>query len=77
MTIRQMLDMLLDMASYNGKIKVEVDPVLMRPADVTLQVPSFDKFKAATGWEPEIPYRKTLSDMLEYWRSRVQAAPDS
>ena len=76
MTIGQMLDMLLDMTLYKGKIKVEVDQALMRPADVTLQIPSFEKFKAATGWEPEIPYQETLSDMLAYWRSRVQATPD-
>lgn len=77
MTIGQMLDMLLDMTLYKGKIKVEVDQALMRPADVTLQIPSFEKFKAATGWEPKIPYQETLSDMLAYWRSRVQATPDS
>ena len=76
MTIGQMLDMLLGMTSYKGKIKVEVDKTLLRPADVTLQIPSFQKFKAATGWEPNIPYEQTLSDMLSYWRNRVQVTPD-
>ena len=76
MTIGQMLDMLLGMTSYKGKIKVEVDKTLLRPADVTLQIPSFQKFKAATGWEPNIPYEQTLFDMLSYWRNRVQVTPD-
>ncbi|MDP6227702.1 MAG: GDP-mannose 4,6-dehydratase [Dehalococcoidia bacterium] len=71
MTIREMLDMLLEMTTYNGKIEVKVDPALLRPADVTLQIPSFDKFHEATGWEPHIPYSQTLLDMLNYWRDRV------
>ncbi len=71
MTIREMLDMLLGMTTYNGKIEVKVDPALLRPADVTLQIPSFDKFHEATGWEPHIPYNQTLLDMLDYWRDRV------
>ena len=71
MTVREMLDMLLDMTSLKASIEVEVDPGLLRPADVTNQVPCTDKFRAATGWEPEIPYERTLRDMLDYWRERV------
>jgi GDP-mannose 4,6-dehydratase len=71
MTIREMLDMLLEMSTFKGKIEVTVDPDLLRPADVTLQIPSYQKFKTATGWEPEIPYRQTLQDMLQYWREQV------
>jgi GDP-mannose 4,6-dehydratase len=71
MTIREMLDMLLGMTVYQGRIEVRVDPELLRPADVTLQIPSTEKFKAATGWEPRIPYEQTLSDMLQYWREQT------
>ena len=71
MTIREMLDMLLGMTNFKGKIEVRVDPALLRPADVTLQIPCSDKFKAVTGWKPEIPYRQTLQDMLDYWRKHV------
>ena len=71
MTIREMLDMLLGMTTYKGKVETRVDPALIRPADVTLQIPCSDKFKSATGWKPEIPYRQTLQDMLDYWRKEV------
>ncbi|MCX7825826.1 MAG: GDP-mannose 4,6-dehydratase [Verrucomicrobiae bacterium] len=71
MTIREMLDMLLGMTTFQGRIETRVDPALIRPADVTLQIPCSDKFKAATGWKPEIPYRQTLQDMLDYWRKEV------
>lgn len=72
MTIREMLTMLLGMTTVHGRIEVVVDPALLRPADVTLQIPSTDKFKAETGWEPTIPYRQTLQDMLDYWRDHVR-----
>jgi GDP-mannose 4,6-dehydratase len=71
MTIREMLDLLLTMTTFKGKIEVRVDPALIRPADVTLQIPCPDKFKAATGWKPVIPYKQTLLDMLNYWRQEL------
>ena len=72
MSIREMLDLLLEMTSFKNRIEVRVDPVLLRPTDVTLQIPSSDKFKAATGWQPEIPYSQSLFDMLEHWRNEVR-----
>ena len=71
MTIGEMLNLLLTMTNYKGKIETRVDPALIRPADVTLQIPSSDKFRAATGWKPEIPYKQTLLDMLNYWRQEL------
>jgi GDP-mannose 4,6-dehydratase len=71
MSVRQMLERLLAMTPYGGKIEVKVDPALLRPADVTLQIPCVEKFRAATGWEPEIPYEQTLREMLEYWRAEA------
>ena len=72
LTIRDMLNMLLEASGHQGKIKVQVDSTLLRPADVTLQIPCTDKFRATTGWEPVIPYHQTLQDMLDYWRQYVR-----
>ena len=69
MKVGKMLDMLLAMT--DKKIAVEVDPKLLRPTDVTLQIPCIDKFKAETGWDPKIPFEQTLRDILEYWRERI------
>jgi GDP-mannose 4,6-dehydratase len=78
MSIRQMLDMLLEMARYDGRIEIRQDEELIRPADVTSQIPSTDKFKQETGWQPRIPYRQTLQDMLDYWRQAAGVpAPQS
>jgi len=72
MTIREMLDMLLNMTDKKDSIEVLVDQSLLRPADVTLQIPSFDKFQNATGWKPIIPYEDTLKAMLDYWRDDLK-----
>lgn len=44
------------------------DPSLLRPADVTLQVPCVDRFRAATGWVPKIPFEESVAFLLEHWR---------
>ncbi|NQW15888.1 MAG: GDP-mannose 4,6-dehydratase [Chloroflexi bacterium] len=72
MTIREMLDMLLEMTDRKSDIEVKIDPSLLRPADVTLQIPSFQKFQDATEWVPVIPYEQTLKDMLDYWRDDLK-----
>ncbi len=69
MKIKDMLNMLLDMT--DKKIEVKVDKNLLRPSDVTLQIPCVDKFVNETGWKPEIPFEKTLKDTLDYWRQAV------
>jgi GDP-mannose 4,6-dehydratase len=71
-TVREMLDSLIAMSSRKD-IKVETDPERLRPIDADLQVPDTSKFKSITGWEPEIPFEKTMSDLLEYWRDRVKS----
>ena len=69
-TIRAMLDTLLGMSKVKD-IKVTIDPDRLRPIDADLQVPNTEKFKAHTGWQPEIPFEQTMGDLLDYWRARV------
>jgi GDP-mannose 4,6-dehydratase len=71
-TIRQMLDHLLSL-SFRKDIRVVVDPQRIRPIDADLQVPDTNKFHRHTGWEPQIPFEKTMSDLLNYWRERIAA----
>jgi GDPmannose 4,6-dehydratase len=70
-TIRAMLDTLIGQSTC-ANIKVEVDPERLRPIDADLQVPDTTKFRAHTGWAPEIPFETTMRDLLEYWRERVR-----
>jgi GDP-mannose 4,6-dehydratase len=73
MTIGEALDILLSFSK--AAFQVVVDPKLLRPSDVTLQIPCTDKFRAVTGWAPEIPFEKTLEDMLAYWRDELARNP--
>ena len=70
MTIGDVLDILKGLATC--EIEHEVDPTLLRPSDVTLQIPDSSRFKAITGWKPEIQPEQTLSDLLDYHRERVR-----
>lgn len=50
-----------------------LDPALLRPADVTLQIPDVSKFQAATGWAPRIPFSQSVDDLLHACRLKVAA----
>lgn len=65
------LHTLINMSTMKDEIRVETDPERLRPIDADLQIPDCRKFKAHTGWEPEIPFEKTMGDLLNYWRDRV------
>jgi GDP-mannose 4,6-dehydratase len=69
-TIGEVLEILIGMASV--PITHVVDPALLRPSDVTLQVPDFSSFQNATGWTTEIDLETTLADLLDYHRQRIQ-----
>ncbi len=68
--IRDLLNKLLEFTKLN--IKIVPDPARMRPSDVELLVGSNEKFRHATGWQPEIPFEKTIQDLLDYWRTKIQ-----
>jgi GDP-4-dehydro-6-deoxy-D-mannose reductase len=68
-SIREMLDLLL--ARSEAEIEVGVDPARLRPADIPMLVGDGSRFTEVTGWRPEIPFERTLEDLLEWWRSEV------
>ena len=45
----------------------------MRPSDVEILLGDSSKFRADTGWAPEIPFDKTLKDTFDYWQERIAA----
>ena len=71
-TVRELLNDLINLSTCKD-IKVEIDRERLRPIDADLQIPDISKFKAHTGWEPQIPYAKTIEDLLNYWRSEIKA----
>jgi len=60
------------LALSSTRMEVEVDQERLRPIDADNQVPDCSKFMNHTGWKPEIPFEKTMIDLLNYWRERVK-----
>lgn len=71
-TIREMLNFLTSLSKVKN-IKIIEDPARLRPIDADLQIPNTKKFMNATGWRPRISFQKTMTDLLNYWRKRVQS----
>jgi len=66
------LKTLISYSSIKDKLEVVTDPERLRPIDADLQIPDCSKFKEHTGWEPKITFEKTMRDLLDYWRERVE-----
>lgn len=67
--IAEVLEMLLKISKV--KVEVQQDAARMRPSDIPILQGDYSKFKRQTGWQPKIPFKKTLKDLLDYWRERV------
>lgn len=68
-SIKQVLDLLLRMSKLI--IQVKEDPSRMRPSDVPVMVSDSSRFMEETGWRPEIPFKQSLFDLLQYWRAKL------
>lgn len=68
--IKDVLDLLLSFSKI--KIKVVQDKDRIRPSDVQILIGDASKFQKQTGWKPEIPFAKTMEDLLNYWRQQVR-----
>lgn len=68
-SIKEILDMLLSLSQVD--VKITVDPNRLRPSDVPILLSDSSKFVKLTGWEPRIPFRQSLEDLVEFWRERI------
>ena len=73
-TIQHVLEFYLDRSRAKG-ISIRVDPERLRPSDVMVLEGDPSKIHKALGWQTEIPFERTLTDLLEYWRQRVASTP--
>jgi GDP-4-dehydro-6-deoxy-D-mannose reductase len=67
--MRDLLQALIEAAGV--RVEVRVDPARLRPSDVPELVGDPGRIQAEVGWTPEIPLRRTVADLLQYWRERV------
>ncbi len=71
MTVGEFLKKLISMAKV--PIPTILDPNLLRPSDVTLQIPSVKKFIKKTGWKPVYSFEESITELLSYWREQAKS----
>ena len=54
-------------------IEVEhvVDPARVRRNEVMDLTGANDRIRAAVGWRPEIPFRRTMQETIEWWEREL------
>jgi GDP-4-dehydro-6-deoxy-D-mannose reductase len=72
MVVRALLDGLVALSRV--PVTVETDPARFRPNDTPFIVGDRTRLTRELGWGPEIPFERTLRDLLDYWRAEVAAA---
>ena len=68
-TIGEFLDILKQKAKCH--IKSSINPELLRPADITLQIPDTSKFENTTGWKPKYSFNESVENLLNCCRDMV------
>ena len=68
-SVGEFLDILKKMAKV--KIVTELDENLLRPSDVTLQIPDCRKFCGETEWRPKYSFEDSIQHLLDSCRHQI------
>jgi GDP-4-dehydro-6-deoxy-D-mannose reductase len=71
LAVSSLLEQLLALSP--ARIDLRVDPARLRPSDIPDLVCDYSKIQTEVGWQPTIPFERTIRDLLDYWRSRTAA----
>jgi GDP-4-dehydro-6-deoxy-D-mannose reductase len=72
LSVRELIDALV--ARARVPVNVVVDPQRVRKVDIPLVLGSHARLTSDTGWQPEVPFARTLDDLLTYWRGQVRSS---
>jgi GDPmannose 4,6-dehydratase len=64
-SVRQCVELAFDHAGLNPDEHVEIDPSLMRPAEIEHLVGDASKAKRVLGWEPEVSFEELIRMMVD------------
>jgi GDP-4-dehydro-6-deoxy-D-mannose reductase len=71
-TGRRVDEVLRTLAAFSAiHFTIREQPSRLRPPDVPSLICNATRFRAQTGWEPLIPFERTMRDLLNYWRGVV------
>jgi len=68
-TMQDLLDMAISLSTAD--IHIEIDKSRYRPYDEKVLQSDTTRLRELTGWEPSTDLRRSLKDILEYWRTEV------
>jgi len=55
-----------------SSVESRVDASLLRPVDVTLQIPDVSRFLSISGWRPRYSIGESIEFLLQHYRDKVQ-----
>jgi len=71
-------DVLAELLTLSGvAVEVRSEASRTRANEVVRTVANAGRARDWLGWQPTVPWSRTLADVLADWRARVAAAPDS
>jgi GDP-4-dehydro-6-deoxy-D-mannose reductase len=59
------------------RIEHTIDPTRVRAHEVMDLRGSHARLTEATGWQPEIPFRQTISDAIDWWEQQLKSSPSA
>lgn len=68
--ISEVLEYLLSLSEED--IVVKTDPTKFRPIDVPSIQADIRKLQECTGWQPNVSWKDTVKEMLEYWKNVIR-----
>lgn len=69
MSVGEFLNLLIKKTAK--PIVTRVDEKLLRPADITMNIPNIEKFVKKTGWQPKYSVEDSVDYLLDYWRKKI------
>lgn len=71
-TPRRVGDVLAALLALAGvEAEIETDAARLRPADIPTAAGDARRARDVLGWEPDVPWQRTLSDVLADWTGRI------
>ena len=76
-SVRELVEIAFESAQLPWQSHVEIDPALLRPAEVDHLIGDATKAREVLGWEPEVDFRGLVQMMVEADLSRLASNPRS
>ncbi len=74
-TVKRLVELAFGAVGLDWNKYVEIDPTLVRPAEVDLLIGDPAKAKAHLGWVPEVTFEKLVERMVQADLARLQGQP--